>query len=150
MRTLQITIPGQEDQFLTERQVEENYANEVCDRYGWGRGSPAWHDMVSGQSVDHFLIYNAKLMFPTAQVTLHEPWVLLTKRTNDPKLTWLEKKLASRDIPSRRNGEGCHAPILEVREQDEEKAWKLMWEPFSQDPGSPTIDDIEDDHPAFH
>lgn len=67
-------------------------------------------------------------------------YVLFTKRTDDPKLAWLEKRLAEAGIKSRRNGESCHAPILEVKSKDLEAAWDIL---------SP-IDDIEDDDPRWN
>lgn len=71
--------------------------------------------------------------------TLNTEWVLFTKRTNDPKLSWLELRLDAAGIPHRRAGESAHAPITEVRECDLEKANAILW----------PIDDIEDDNPIF-
>jgi hypothetical protein len=62
-------------------------------------------------------------------------WVTLTRRTNDPKLAWLQKQLAKRGVESRRNGESFHAPILQVRKFCFEDAWKVL------DP----VDDLPDD-----
>ncbi len=66
-------------------------------------------------------------------------YVLFTKRTDDPKLAWLEKQLAAAGIKSRRNGESAHAPILEVKQRDLGKAWDILI----------PVDDIRDDHPRF-
>jgi len=53
-------------------------------------------------------------------------WVQFTKRTEDPKLAWLECKLALRGIPSKRAGFSFHAPILEVPEEYEKAAQKIL------------------------
>lgn len=66
-------------------------------------------------------------------------WVRFTKRTDDPKLKWLETTLARAGIQSRRNGESWHAPILEVQEKDLDAAWKILT----------PIDDVPDDDPKF-
>ena len=66
-------------------------------------------------------------------------WIGFTKRTDDPKLAWLECQLLLRGIPSRRRGFSFHAPILEIPEEFEERAWEIL---------SP-IDDVEDDDPMF-
>jgi hypothetical protein len=66
-------------------------------------------------------------------------WTRLCKRTEDPKLAYVEKALAEAGIPSRRNGYSFHAPILEVPEADYEAAWKIL------DP----IDDVPDDDVMF-
>ncbi len=66
-------------------------------------------------------------------------WVVLCRRTNDPKLSWLEHQLKKANILHRRNGESFHAPILEVWSSQLDEAWNIL------DP----IDDIEDDDPMF-
>lgn len=66
-------------------------------------------------------------------------WTLFTKRTNDPKLSWLEDRLNDVGIPHRRSGRSFHAPILEVPAEYLEEAWDIL------DP----VDDIEDDDPQF-
>lgn len=66
-------------------------------------------------------------------------WVRFTRRTNDPKLAWLQAQLAQAGIPSRRNGESWHAPILEVPEDKLDAAWAIL------DP----VDDIPDDNFMF-
>jgi hypothetical protein len=68
-----------------------------------------------------------------------ENWVRFTKRTDGLKLIWLEKRLQDRGIPSRRNGESFHAPILEVQGKDLDAAWTILT----------PVDDIEDDDPRF-
>ena len=62
-----------------------------------------------------------------------------TRRTNDPKLRWLEKQLRADGIKCRRNGHTFHAPILEVDAAKVNKAWAIL---------SP-VDDIPDDDPQF-
>lgn len=66
-------------------------------------------------------------------------WELFTKRTEDPKLSWLENKLDEAGIPHRRRGHSSHAPITEVPVDQLDSAWRLL------DP----IDDIPDDDPVF-
>ena len=66
-------------------------------------------------------------------------WAQFTKRTDDPKLSWLERQLDERGIPHRRNGWSFHAPILEVLEEHLNAAWELLT----------PVDDIEDDDPMF-
>jgi hypothetical protein len=74
-------------------------------------------------------------------------WVMLTKRTEDPKLTWLQRQLARLGIRSRRNGASFHAPILEVHKSDEERAWAFLGSQIDQ--SGRTVDDIDDDDPMF-
>jgi len=66
-------------------------------------------------------------------------WKMLCKRTEDPKLAYIEWLLDLSGIPNRRNGHSFHAPILEVDERDFDKAWKIL------DP----IDEIYDDDERF-
>lgn len=67
------------------------------------------------------------------------PWVMFTKRTNDPTLSWLESQLDKLGIEHRRNGESCYAPIMEVREASLSDAWAVL------DP----VDELEDDLERF-
>lgn len=66
-------------------------------------------------------------------------WVLFTKRTDDPKLSWLERRLDEALIPHRRNGYSWHAPILEVPDDCLDHAWAILT----------PVDDIPDDDPMF-
>jgi len=66
-------------------------------------------------------------------------YVTFTRRTNDPKLAWLQIELNKAGIPNRRNGESFHAPILEVEEEGLDAAWKIL---------NP-IDELPDDDPQF-
>lgn len=74
-------------------------------------------------------------------------WVQFTKRTDDPKLAWLERQLAAAGIESRRNGWSFHAPILEVSELHLEKAWEILG-PFDSIPDDDPIFQEDDDFPA--
>lgn len=66
-------------------------------------------------------------------------WAMFTKRTEEPKLAWLETKLDASGIPHRRNGWSFHAPILEVPHKRLDDAWKILR----------PVDDIPDDDPVF-
>lgn len=66
-------------------------------------------------------------------------WVLFTKRTEDPKLAWLERRLDEAGIPHKRDGYSWHAPIMRVPEEFEDAAWEILT----------PVDDIEDDDPQF-
>jgi hypothetical protein len=66
-------------------------------------------------------------------------WVLFTKRTEEPKLCWLENKLSAARIHWRRAGESFHAPIVEVRKRDLDRAWDIL----------DKVDEVPDDAPRF-
>lgn len=66
---------------------------------------------------------------------------LFTKRTDDPKLAWLESQLDWLGIAHRRNGESWHAPILEVDKSKLDVANAVVLEYG--------IDELPDDHPVF-
>lgn len=80
-------------------------------------------------------------------------WVTLCRRTNDPKLAWLERLFAYNGIWTRRHGESFHAPILQVRVQDEPKAWDLLSAPGRgfglRVRPNVSLDDVPDDHRDF-
>jgi len=79
-------------------------------------------------------------------------WVMVCKRTNDPKLAWIERRCKEMGIPTRRNGESFHAPILEVPEEFESQFDDWLQSPFDggeKNGRTETIDDIEDDDPTF-
>jgi hypothetical protein len=65
--------------------------------------------------------------------------IVFTRRTNDPKLRWLQDRLDEKGIPNWRDGKSFHAPILKVRECDLDAAWEIL---------SP-IDDVPDDDPQW-
>lgn len=72
-------------------------------------------------------------------------WERFTRRTEDPKLAYLEDLLDERGIPHRRNGESWHAPILEVPASRLDEAWKLL----NIKIGRRRFDDIPDDDKLF-
>lgn len=79
----------------------------------------------------------------SAQIGFGAVWerefITLTRRTNDPKLAWIEKRLQSLGIDSIREGESFHAPILKVPKEHHDVAWAVV------DP----IDDVPDDDPRW-
>lgn len=66
-------------------------------------------------------------------------YTTFTRRTNDPKLSWLERRLSSAGIAHRRNGESFHAPILQVDESKLDAAWAILT----------PVDDVPDDDRRF-
>ena len=66
-------------------------------------------------------------------------WACFTRRTNEPKLTWLEQRLEEKGIPYRRNGSSSHAPILEVLATRIDEAWLELG----------PVDALPDDDPMF-
>ena len=75
-------------------------------------------------------------------------WVTFCRRTNDPKLSYIEASLTTMSIPHRRNGESFHAPILEVPDYLLVLAASWLAQPFDDD--NPSLDDMPDDDPIFH
>lgn len=70
----------------------------------------------------------------------HNEWIQFTKRTNEPKLSWLEGELDKLNIAHRRNGNSWHAPITEVKGvTDWSRAMNILAE----------VDDIPDDDERF-
>lgn len=67
------------------------------------------------------------------------PWVIFTRRTNDPKLTWLEGQLKQAGIQSERRGASFHAPSLWVKQVDLAAAWDILG----------PVDDLADDDFRF-
>lgn len=76
---------------------------------------------------------------------LSTQFVTFTRRTDDPKLAYLESRLTEAEIPHQRNGSSFHAPILEVPEDRLEAAWAILGENMD----GTRLDDIEDDNPMF-
>ena len=72
-------------------------------------------------------------------------WTTFTRRTNDPKLAYLERLLDRMGIPHRRRGFSWHAPITEVPKNRLEEAWDVLETLI----GGATLDDIPDDHSMF-
>ena len=66
-------------------------------------------------------------------------YIQFTKRTNEPKLSWLENELTNAGIANQRNGESWHAPILDVDETKIDEAWAILT----------PVDDIPDDDEQF-
>ena len=67
-------------------------------------------------------------------------WVSFTRRTNDPKLGWLQRELDLAFISNKRMGKSFHAPILHVRADQEKAAWDIL---------TTEIDNMPDDDPMF-
>ena len=72
-------------------------------------------------------------------------FVQFTKRTEDPKLAYIEKELTQRGIVHRRSGSSWHAPILEVDETRLADAELFLQENVD----GRNFDSIEDDDPLF-
>jgi hypothetical protein len=73
-------------------------------------------------------------------------WETLCRRTNEPKLSYIEGLLTKKGIPHKRDGESFHAPILKVPFEMYQKAWDVL----SMDiPGKGELDEIPDDDPMF-
>ncbi len=72
-------------------------------------------------------------------------WVTLTRRTEDPKLSWIEQYLTVLCIPHRRHGSSLHAPILQVEAAHYNEAWAIVeiWDDYADD--NPIFTD-----PAYH
>ena len=66
-------------------------------------------------------------------------WATFTRRTEDPKLAWLERELDKREIPHKRDGRSFHAPILKVPKGNLDAAWEIL----------APLDDVNDDDPQF-
>jgi hypothetical protein len=73
-------------------------------------------------------------------------WETFCRRTNDPKLSVIERMLTERGIAHRRNGESFHAPILEVDSQQADKAWAMLSETID----GRELDEIPDNDPIFY
>jgi predicted mannosyl-3-phosphoglycerate phosphatase (HAD superfamily) len=83
---------------------------------------------------------------------MENDWAVLCKRTDDPKLAWIEARLNAVGIETARRGSSWHADhILWVRQRDEAIANTVLTEPSPVNLRKiyPTIDDIPDDHPLF-
>jgi hypothetical protein len=66
-------------------------------------------------------------------------FVRFTKRTDDPKLAYLEHLLTQAGIQHQRAGHSFHAPIVEILDTDLEAAWAIL----------KPIDDVPDDDPQY-
>ncbi len=84
-------------------------------------------------------------------------WVLFTKRTNEPKLSYLEARLDQAEIKHKREGKSFHAPCLYIEEQGQDRAWAILSEKWTRhgsamghNPRAKTeLDEIRDDDPRF-
>lgn len=80
-------------------------------------------------------------------------WINLTRRTNDPKLSWLKNQLDSQSIPCRQNGDSLHGPILQVPREFLAEAWDFLNIPIGQlfigTSTDITYDDLPDNHFLF-
>lgn len=74
-------------------------------------------------------------------------WVTFCRRTEDPKLAWIERELDRRGIAHRRNGHSFHAPILQVPEEHYDACWQMLGEDVFGD--GQMLDEIPDDDPVF-
>jgi hypothetical protein len=97
-------------------------------------------DPEAGRLLRDALIRAGKLSIYDEPAGPELPWVMFTKRTEDPKLAWLERRLDEAGIPHRRHGSSWHAPILQVPEYALDAAWEIL-DPY---------DDVEDDDDLFY
>ena len=82
-------------------------------------------------------------------------WVQFTKRTEDPKLAYIERLLTKEGISHKREGQSFHGPIVLVPEDQlgaaEEilmlMARKVLLLPVHH---GVTLDDVPDDHRCFY
>ena len=93
---------------------------------------------------------------PKEIVNNYQPvkWATFTRRTNDPKLAWIENALAEMGIPSQRSGHSFHAPILQVPVEYIHQADAWLASPFDGETDERTgktitVDDMPDDDPVF-
>lgn len=77
-----------------------------------------------------------------------------TKRTEDPKLAYIESLLDAEAIPHKREGASFHAPILMVAAHRITEANAILARKARKELGLPvrygvTLDDVPDDHRCF-
>lgn len=78
--------------------------------------------------------------FTFVQFAVQVPeWKMLTKRTEDPKLSWLMAKCQAAGLRVKIEGASWHAPMSWAHRDDHAAAWKIL---------SP-VDDIRDDAKRF-
>jgi hypothetical protein len=80
--------------------------------------------------------------------------VTFTRRTDYPKLAFIQDLLLRHGIPCKVEGRSFHAPILKVSELFEEDAWDLLTAPAKSYgirgvPRGTNLDDVRDGHPFF-
>ena len=66
-------------------------------------------------------------------------WEQFTKRTNNPKLSWVLSKCKAAGLRVLLDGKSFHAPISYVHRDDYSKAWEILG----------PIDNTPDDSPEF-
>lgn len=76
-------------------------------------------------------------------------WETFCKRTEDPKLRYIEAMLTERGIPHRRNGYSFHGPILQIPQEFDTEAWSMLGEKLPGRGRRQTLDDMPDNHPIF-
>jgi hypothetical protein len=101
-----------------------------------------FHMEIDESPADAFLRAQSHIEKIVKQAEAHNAreWVVLCKRTHDPKLSWLERTLTAHGILNRRNGSSFHAPILEVPADLEDKAQLIL----------ALVDDMDDDEDPFY
>jgi len=131
---------------LSTKELQETYQAQWDDLNEW---STEYEDNQIRTIKKDRLLRSSKKEMDRLLALINElaKWTLFCKRTDDPKLSFIEKELRRRDIKSRRNGDSFHAPILEVPEEQLEDAWELFGEDVFGD--GRRFDDIEDDDPIF-
>ncbi|HEY1295416.1 MAG TPA: hypothetical protein VGJ60_20250 [Chloroflexota bacterium] len=76
-----------------------------------------------------------------------EAWETLCRRTEDPKLRFIEAWLDNLGIQHRRNGYSFHAPILEVDAALHDFAYEQIL--MAPDADFGYFDEVPDDDPRF-
>lgn len=116
----------------THRKDEERYMRQQSRRLGLDGDSVDWKRVNWPEIWEYFKAIATEEIDNTK-------YVQFTRRTNEPKLAWIEQQLEREGIKHRRQGESWHAPILEVEESRINDAWAILT----------LVDDIEDDDPQF-
>ncbi len=124
----------------------------------------SWRALPTLQGFHSYIIHgqnNQQQKEPTTErtkmSTRQTKWELLTKRTNEPKLNYIEYRLDEIGINYKRDGESFHAPCLYVDARHSARAWALLNEKWSKtgdigpnQRGRTALDDIPDDDPRFN
>ena len=83
---------------------------------------------------------------------MEREWAMVCKRTDDPKLAWIENRLDALGIEHRRGIPSFHAnATLEVPAEQETAFWEFMMQPAPSKYRRwyKTLDDMPDDHAIF-
>jgi hypothetical protein len=80
-------------------------------------------------------------------------WITLTRKTKDPKLSFIEGQLTALEIPHRRHGSSWNGPVLQIPRERLVEAWDFLNSPvgtmyFGENPDI-TWDDLSDDNEIF-